>query len=810
MMRISSFSVLWIYLAISSCGMADGATLQPTAKMRTETSLYLRVLDELHYERQPFHSLDVRTLIQHYAEDLDYNHLFFLQSDIKIFEKNLVPNLRIVLRAGNLSCAFDVFNIYQNRAQARIAWVLKHLDTLAYALQHQQATATTVTDFNTSLDVFLRQLPLMWTYFECDPARFFIDVVRATHSVVESENYASDRQRAAWLSDIHDADCEWDRRLRHELLTDVMARLFDENHEKIHKDLHLKEQSECKNLPLSEHFDAAVRRLKKRYQNALEWMQEFDASEVEETFLNSLRFLYDPHTMFFSLESMDDFSITLRNAIVGIGVVLSRNEEGECVIREILPGGPVDKSKAIHVGDSIVAVGEGKDGPMVDIVGMKVTKAIKLIRGQTGSTVRLSIRPSHDARSTLKELTLTREEVKLSANLASAKLYTYESNGNSYKIGVIDLPTFYGPSEESDENSPSTTHDVEELIYKLKAQDNLDGIILDLRRNGGGLLDEAITLTGLFLPAGPVLQVRDNHGEVTESIDGDTTVAWGGPLIVLTAKTSASASEIVAGALKVNRRAVLVGDAHTHGKGTVQAIVSLDKVMMLPRLVNLHRLGSAKVTIQKWYLPDGSSTQLKGVGADVVLPSINDLLPIGESDLPSALHWDCIAPIAWDYNQHLPQVHVHVTQDLIHYLNGHSEQRQKTLEEFQFLHDRIARAQTIYTNKMVPLTLEKRQFLRVEDENFYKKFHEQRHAISSKYPLKYTSVNLDSGNKKESTPTKIDNDGTKNDFEDNAEDEILDIHLREGLRVMTDWIEYPTLKLPKTHTLPPPFVAEKS
>ena len=325
-------------------------------------------------------------------------------------------------------------------------------------------------------------------------------------------------------------------------------------------------------------------------------------------------------------------------SLFGIGAELV-SEDGYCKIRRLLPGGPAIKSKLIKEGDQIVAVAQSNQPP-VDIVDMNLTKAVQLIRGPKGTEVRLTIIPAGALATNV--LSLIRDEISIEDSAAKASLIEFpDTRGGQLRLGVIDLPSFYATfdvSNSKDKPGPkSTTADVARLLTKLKEQ-NVAGIILDLRRNGGGSLEEAIKLTGLFIKTGPVVQVRDEHGRVQEVDDTDPSVLYDGPLMVLTSRGSASASEIVAGALQDYGRALIVGDASTHGKGTVQSVNQLRPLIRIADKSLTNDPGALKLTIKEFFRPSGHSTQLQGVIPDIVLPSVaSESKDIGESALDNPL-----------------------------------------------------------------------------------------------------------------------------------------------------------------------------
>jgi len=354
----------------------------------------------------------------------------------------------------------------------------------------------------------------------------------------------------------------------------------------------------------------------------------------------------------------------------------------------------------------------------VDVIDMRLSKIVKLIRGKKGTEVRLTVIPAASDPSERKLITLQRDVVKLTETLASAEIHDVPwGESMTVAIGVIELTSFYGPVTGKKE-ALSTTHDLEELILKLKDM-NIQGLILDLRRNGGGFLNEAITTTGLFIPKGPVVQVKDATGRVRENWDRDPAIVYDGPLIVLVSRRSASASEIVAGALQNHRRALIVGDTATHGKGTVQKVFELDRSQFFNREANQSKFGATKITTQKFYLPNGESTQKEGVRSDIVIPSINDHLPIGESDLPNALIWDSIAPLNWDdFQDTFKKNGSLIEEELIESLRNDSLQRQDTLEEFSYLKRNIDWFKERQERKQISLNFEIRSQQKKEDTTF--------------------------------------------------------------------------------------------
>lgn len=394
-----------------------------------------------------------------------------------------------------------------------------------------------------------------------------------------------------------------------------------------------------------------IETLSHRYQRNLRFFSDWNHDDVLQLYLTALARTYDPHSDYLGHAQLEQFSISMSLSLFGIGAEL-QSEDGYCKIRRLLPGGPAIKSKLIKINDRIVAVAQSNQPP-VDIVDMSLTKAVQLIRGPKGTEVRLTVIPEGADSTTRNIVSLIRDEIPLTESAAKARIIEWpDTQGANLRLGVIDLPSFYATfdaSSSKDKPEPkSTTADVAKLLDKLK-QENVAGIILDLRNNGGGSLEEAIKLTGLFVRTNPVVQVRETDGSVQEAVDTDLAVVYEGPLVVLTSRHSASASEIVAGALQDYGRALIVGEASTHGKGTVQSVNQLRPFVRYPDQSLTNDPGALKLTIKKFFRPSGMSTQLKGVVPDIILPSVaNESKDIGESALDNPLPWDTIPNAQYD------------------------------------------------------------------------------------------------------------------------------------------------------------------
>ena len=382
--------------------------------------------------------------------------------------------------------------------------------------------------------------------------------------------------------------------------------------------------------------------LVRRREQQLRTMEGLHEDEVLEMYLDTLAHVYDPHSDYLGHEQMESFSIAMKLSLFGIGAALE-TDDGYCTIQELLPGGPAARSGQLKPGDRIVSVAQGNK-EAVDIMNMPLSRAVELIRGPKGTRVTLTILPAVSAAAAApRTVSLVRDEIKLEDQQAKARILDVPTpKGPSLRLGVIDLPSFYADMGRPGAGTRrSATADVARLLKKLKSE-NVRGVVMDLRRNGGGSLEEAITLTGLFIRKGPVVQTRDQAGKIEVGTDDDGSVLYDGPLVLLTSRFSASATEILAGALQDYGRAVLVGDPATYGKGTVQTILMLAPMMDEAGLAHAYDPGALKITISKFYRPSGASTQLHGVASDLVLPSATDFSDVSEASLDDPLPWDTV------------------------------------------------------------------------------------------------------------------------------------------------------------------------
>ncbi len=451
----------------------------------------------------------------------------------------------------------------------------------------------------------------------------------------------------------------------------------------------------------------AVEKLTNRYHSFAKRMHQTNSDELLEIYLNALTTSFDPHTSYMSPDTQKDFDIMMSLELEGIGASL-QTDDSYTVVKHLVPGGAADKDGRLKVEDKIIGVGEGEDGPVVDVIDMKISDVVKLIRGKRGTDVRLQVLPVSGGEA--KIIKITREKIELKDSEAQSKIFDVgkRPDGSAYKIGVIDLPSFYMDmtgARRGLADFKSTTRDVRAILEDFNRK-GVDAVVLDLRRNGGGSLTEAINLTGLFIADGPVVQVKDADGTVHPYYDLDPGIIWSGPLIVMTSKFSASASEILAGAIQDYGRGLIVGDHSTHGKGTVQSLIDISQ-HLFPYYPNIKPMGALKVTMQQFYRPNGESTQKRGVLADIELPSLTTHLDVGEADLDYPMEFDRVDPMTF-------KPFDSVTPSVREQLKRLSEQRVQATDKFQKELRKIARYKEQKAKKSI--TLNEVQFLKERED----------------------------------------------------------------------------------------------
>ncbi|SDA54977.1 carboxy terminal-processing peptidase [Ectopseudomonas toyotomiensis] len=503
------------------------------------------------------------------------------------------------------------------------------------------------------------------------------------------EQLQVDREKAPWAKDRAELDELWRKRVKDEVLRLKIAG---------------KETKDIQEL------------LTKRYKNQLARLKQTRGEDVFQAYINAFATTYDPHTTYLSPDNAENFDINMSLSLEGIGAVLQSDNEHVKVVR-LVPAGPAEKSKQIAPADKIVGVAQGND-EMVDVIGWRLDEVVKLIRGPKGSTVRLEVIPASNPPSdqTSKVVTITREAVKLEEQAAKKKVLDLKHDGRDYKLGVIELPAFYldfKAFRAGDPNYKSTTRDVKRLLDELQAE-KVDGVVIDLRNNGGGSLQEATELTSLFIEQGPTVLVRNADGRVDVLADENKGVYYTGPLAVLVNRLSASASEIFAGAMQDYHRALILG-GQTFGKGTVQTIQPLNH-------------GELKLTLAKFYRVSGQSTQHQGVIPDITYPDVMDTKDIGESALPAALPWDSIRPAI---TPELDPIKPFLTE-----LKTRHDLRTAKDPDFVFTRDRLTLAKKLMAETTVSLNEQTRRARQAEVEAKQLALENNRRQAKGEEPLK--------------------------------------------------------------------------
>ena len=547
----------------------------------------------------------------------DFDHSVFLKSDLDHFavrEKRLDDELR----AGNVSFGFEVYNLYVERLRERI-------------------------DFATNL------------------------LAKAEWDFSTNETYRIKRKDAPWPETLAEAEDHWRRRMKNEVLASKLVRELDEEEAKRKEEVRRKkeevesrekEEARSKKEEVEDREEIEEKKepdtpevsLVKKYRQYMAALTEPDEESVLQNYMSAVCRAYDPHSDYMSPASKEDFDMDMNLTLCGVGAVLSM-DDGALKIVEIMSGGPVDRDGRIKEGDKIVGVKQG-DGPMEDVMWQPMKKSIRKIRGKKGTRVTLEIIPRSDpSGATRRQIELVRDEIKLEDQAVTGRVERVESGGAVRKVAYVYLPGFYGTMDKrpSDEGYRSCAMDVARYLCDFNAAGS-EGLVLDLRGNGGGSLREAVMLSALFVQSGPVVQIRDGRSVGCLPIPPGNPIAYKKPIVVLTDRASASASEIVAGHLQDTGRAIVIGDARTHGKGTVQTVMGMGP----------EKYGSMKITTARFYRIDGRSTQVEGVAADIHLPSLLDSLDIGEDKLTYALPFSRIPPadyvMSWNLGRFVPQL----------------------------------------------------------------------------------------------------------------------------------------------------------
>lgn len=740
-----------LVLSVASVAFPSCSTAQEEA---TDFGLVGRhvanYLQEKHYNGQDFDDVMGAKTLQNYLDYLDYNRLYFTKGEVEQFKKEYNDQLDVLVLTGDLSAAYKIYGLYETKVKSRFEKVKKLLTEGKLDLESKRTTEIS-------------------------------------------------RKDAEWAESEEQIDKLWEAQITREVLQERLSRLRAEERKKRKAESAAKEEGKKEGETPAPATPAAPGKKPKtpeekvleRYQKQLDFLKENDEEDKANFFLSSLASAYDPHSEYFSAPEQDSFTIDMSKSLIGIGAQLSM-KDGAAEIRGLVPGGPAQKAGTLQLNDLVIGVGEGLDGEIKDVEGMKLQKIVEMIRGSENTTVRLRIHPASDPTAT-KEIAIVREKVDLKESRAKAELIEYTPPGQStaQRIGWISLDAFYADMDGG-RNGVSATRDVKRLLERLM-KEGVQGVVLDLRGNGGGALEEAINLTGLFVRKGPVVLQRGKHGSPDTRNTRVAEPMYTGPLVVAVDRQSASASEITAAALQDYGRAVIVGDEKTFGKGTVQTIVAMRS--QLPLLSASERAGSLKLTIQKFYRISGESTQFKGVASDVVLPSRFEAVETGEESLKFPLPWDAIDKVDYEMAPTNP-----LPKDE---LKKRSEGRVSQNPEFGYIRDFVKRTQDLIKKNVLSLNEAERiaeEKANEERAEQQKKERKARVEAANKAgdPFKVYPLNLETVDAPLSPDTEKKEDSTKiimakdEDAEEETEEQFphgIDPAKGETMAVLRDLIE---------------------
>ena len=659
------------------------------------------ILSSKQFRHKPLDDKVSEELFKEYLDELDPYRIYFTQEDVLDLSE-YADQFDDMLQKGDVSEAFKIYDLLIKRMEEYKAFADKEIDK----------------GFDFS----------------------------------KNEEFVYDRDKAERPTEKNQKEL-WRKKIKNDLLTMKLAdkAMTAEKPESSDEKKERKVEQLWKKTP--------EERLKKRIDTVITMLKKKRDIDKLEFFLGSLARIYDPHSAYMAPSQAENFDIAMKNSLVGIGAVLS-SVDGYTKIVSVVKGGPADKEGELEAGDRIVAVAQGDKEP-VDIIDMPLDEVVNMIRGEKDTIVRLFvIKGSEGLHGVPKTITIKRDKVELKAQDAQSDIKEVTVNGKKMKVGIIDLPSFYVDFQGAYEHRPnykSSTRDVKNILEKFN-KENVDGVILDLRRNGGGGLQEAIKMTGLFIDQGPVVQVKgaDNPvPEVESDLDGKTY--FSGPVIVLLSRYSASAAEIFAAAIQDYGRGVIVGDKNTHGKGTVQTVLKLSNILRLWGLKE--DPGQLKITVAKFYRINGESTQLKGVKPDIVIPNFTDSMKLGESNLEYALPWDTINPAHYDKVMDLTPV--------IKDLKAKSEARRASDKEFLERKKMLANYAKMMKRKSITLNEKKRWEQYLAD----KKIFDEQKAL------------LERDKTSESDKDKKDGKDVKGKKDDDG-----DVILKEAVNIMKDWL----------------------
>jgi carboxyl-terminal processing protease len=545
------------------------------------------------------------------------------------------------------------------------------------------------------------------------------------------ESYQIDREEAAWPLSLADRQDLWRKRIKNDFLVLRLAGKTDEDIQET---------------------------LINRYQGQLRRAQQIDSDDIVQLYINAYAGSLEPHTGYMLPHNAENFDISMSLSLEGIGAVLGSEDE-YTEIKEVVTGGPADLSGQLDAGDRILGVAQGEKGKMDDVIGWRLQDVVNLIRGPKGSTVRLSVLPADQgADGTPREVVLVRDKIKLEEQAAKQSVIEDIPGLEGLRIGVIEVPTFYRDfraASMGEKDFRSTTRDVRRLLLELMEK-KVDGVVVDLRNNGGGSLTEATALTGLFIPQGPVVQIRDYRGDVDLELDSDPEQVYGGPLAVLVNRNSASASEIFAGAIQDYGRGIVIGEP-TFGKGTVQQLIELGNY-----LAGNQDIGRLRMTIAQFFRVNGGSTQHKGVMPDIGFPTVSEP-DYGERSLDNALPWDSIRPATFDRTE----------LGSIDGIRQRHEQRIATSPGFNYLKGERVLFDRMADQKLVSLNEDIRRAEREQRENERLRLRNEYRKSAGLDALSQSDVDLD------------DDDLVKQQRE---EEHLEEVQVKEAALILADMI----------------------
>ncbi|MEN7972278.1 MAG: carboxy terminal-processing peptidase [Verrucomicrobiota bacterium] len=711
-MKLRSLMLIVLPVAIPMLGNCNVEKSDLNTRKISRSVAYSLPL--FHLNQLPFDEHISTNAFNLFIDSLDPSRSYYLQSDIDSFSED-APSLAKQLRKGDISFAIRAFDILMERIENRTIFAEELL---------QKGFDTTI-----------------------------------------NESFLWDRKETKWPADESEWNELWRKRIKNEYVARLVSKqVYTEEQEEASTNTTDSAQSIATNVADSVETittnivadadseydeDAEMENLSpeefilERYKQFKLTMESFDEEMLLQRYLSSFSHVYDPHSDYMSPSSTEDFDINMKLSLVGIGAML-RPEDGAAKIVRIIPGGPAEQDGRLKAGDKIIAVAQGDKEP-VSILHWPLYKAVRLIRGEIDSKVVLTIIPASDRSGTrTKKIDLIRDEVKLEEQAAKSEIKELPlENGEIRRLGVISLPDFYADfaaANNNEKDARRASSDIRRLVNELILE-SIEGLVLDLRNNGGGSLIEAIEIAGLFISSGPIVQVKERAG-VQVLPDADPEVSYDGPMIVLVNRLSASASEILAAALQDYKRAIIVGDKQTHGKGTVQTL--------MPLIGN--RRGSLKLTTAGFYRINGGSTQLKGVIPDIIIPSYLDVMDIGEDSLEHALPWDTIRPAMYRTE------------------NG--------------------------PDGLIPLLAEQSSE-RIESNGEFKVYLQRRERLKDRYETKSVSLSLDARITEAEAEKELD-DIQNGAFLDEEKDDTNDIVLEETLNILSDIID---LKNPTTPIL---------